>query len=59
MSHFLMHYWRAFSSRDTQSASEEYAEESATRAERLEDIAVYARAGYFDMGFTADLFQVP
>ncbi|CAG4904129.1 hypothetical protein [Paraburkholderia saeva] len=27
-------------------------------AERLERIAVYARAGYFNMGYTFDMFHV-
>ncbi|MFM0529708.1 hypothetical protein PQR11_32540 [Paraburkholderia strydomiana] len=27
-------------------------------AERLERIAVYARAGYFNMGYTLDMFHV-
>jgi hypothetical protein len=59
MSNVLMHYWRALSSRDAAVSTEEYGEEAATRAEQLEDIAVYARAGYFNMGYTVDVFQSP
>lgn len=28
-------------------------------AERLERIAIYARAGYFNMGYTSDMTQIP
>jgi hypothetical protein len=34
-------------------------EDATTRAEELEHIAVYARAGYFNMGYTVDAFQPP
>ncbi|HEX3381121.1 MAG TPA: hypothetical protein VHU21_15185 [Paraburkholderia sp.] len=30
-----------------------------TNAERLEHIAVYARAGYFNLGYTVDAFHSP
>jgi hypothetical protein len=30
-----------------------------SRTERLERIALYARAGYFNMGYTVDVFQSP
>ncbi|MCE4574938.1 hypothetical protein [Caballeronia sp. CLC5] len=32
--------------------------DAATRADRLECIALYARAGYFDMSHTADALQL-
>ncbi|SAK91315.1 hypothetical protein [Caballeronia ptereochthonis] len=40
-------------------AMKEPAEDAATRADQLEHIAVYARAGYFNMGYTVDAFQLP
>ncbi|BAO91485.1 hypothetical protein [Caballeronia cordobensis] len=33
--------------------------EEASRAERLESIALFAQAGYFNMGHAVDLFQPP
>jgi hypothetical protein len=33
--------------------------DNATDAERLEHIALYARAGYFNMGYTVDAFHMP
>jgi hypothetical protein len=32
-------------------------DEAASHAERLEHIALYARAGYFNMGYTVDAFH--
>ncbi|GAB5096048.1 hypothetical protein P9250_06230 [Caballeronia sp. LP006] len=37
----------------------ELPDDESTRADRLEHIALYARAGYFNMGYTVDLFQSP
>ncbi|MDR5816664.1 MULTISPECIES: hypothetical protein [unclassified Caballeronia] len=34
-------------------------DEPPSRTERLETIALYARAGYFNMGYTVDVFQSP
>lgn len=34
-------------------------DDEANRTERLEHIAAYARAGYFNMGYTTDVFQSP
>ena len=36
---------------------DERASDAPTQTERLERIALYARAGYFNMGYTVDLFQ--
>jgi len=33
--------------------------EEASRAEKLEHIALFAQAGYFNMGNAVDLFQPP
>lgn len=33
--------------------------DAPTPTERLERIALYARAGYFNMGYTVDVFQSP
>ncbi|BAN27489.1 hypothetical protein [Caballeronia insecticola] len=41
----------------TASNVDERAGDAASRTERLESIALYARAGYFNMGYTVDLFQ--
>ncbi|PXW28469.1 hypothetical protein [Paraburkholderia caballeronis] len=45
-------------SQDAQRAARDQDGESRTeaQAERLERIAVYARAGYFNMGYTFDMF---
>ncbi|WP_087046480.1 hypothetical protein [Caballeronia ptereochthonis] len=43
----------------TASATDEHASDAANRTERLERIALYARAGYFNMGYTVDVFQSP
>lgn len=73
MSHFLAHYWQALSApagrvreRFTKHAgagaaavNDEHPEDGITRAEQLEHIAVYARAGYFNMGYTVDAFHLP
>ncbi|WP_244851394.1 hypothetical protein [Caballeronia sp. SL2Y3] len=34
-------------------------DEQASGQERLEQIALYARAGYFNMGYTVDAFSAP
>ncbi|WP_241270039.1 hypothetical protein [Caballeronia sp. M1242] len=34
-------------------------DEQASGPERLEQIALYARAGYFNMGYTVDAFSTP
>jgi hypothetical protein len=34
-------------------------DDQASRAERLEYIALYAQAGYFNMGYAVDAFQPP
>jgi hypothetical protein len=34
-------------------------DDDASRAERLEHIALFAQAGYFNMGNAVDLFQPP
>jgi hypothetical protein len=34
-------------------------DDEASRAERLEYIALYAQAGYFNMGYAVDAFQPP
>ncbi|WP_159459349.1 hypothetical protein [Caballeronia concitans] len=31
---------------------------NASASERLEQIAIYARAGYFNMGYTVDAFHM-
>ena len=43
----------------TASATDEREDDAPSRTERLERIAVYARAGYFTMGYTVDIFQSP
>lgn len=43
----------------TASESNEGANDAPSRTERLERIALYARAGYFNMGYTVDMFQSP
>jgi IS5 family transposase len=68
MPHFLTHYWQALSApagrvrkhftKDT-AAHDVPAENESTRAEELEHISVYARAGYFNMGYTVEAFQLP
>lgn len=61
MPHFLTQYWQArkrFTSRSTAASDPPPAEETS-RAEQLENIAAYARAGYFNMGYTVDAFQLP
>ncbi|WP_321801618.1 hypothetical protein [Caballeronia sp. J97] len=68
MPHFLTHYWHALSDpaararkRFTGDAATQAAHGASetTRAEQLEHISVYARAGYFNMGYTVDAFQLP
>ncbi|SAK96619.1 hypothetical protein AWB79_07356 [Caballeronia hypogeia] len=59
MPHFLNRYWRRLRfARDLAARDEQVAHET-TRAEQLEHICVYARAGYFNMGYTVDAFQLP
>jgi hypothetical protein len=63
MPRFLTQYWQTFSApagrvrkhftKDAPLDSE------TTRAEQLEHISAYARAGYFNMGYTVDAFQMP
>ncbi|EKS71199.1 MULTISPECIES: hypothetical protein [Caballeronia] len=63
MPHFLTHYWQALSGPSQRarerSANDAHAASETTRAEQLEHISVYARAGYFNMGYTVDAFQLP
>ena len=68
MPHFLTHYWQALSAPTSRvrkhftkeaAAQEAHAVNDTTRAEQLEHISVYARAGYFNMGYTVDAFQMP
>ncbi|SAK60252.1 hypothetical protein AWB82_02806 [Caballeronia glebae] len=68
MPHFLTQYWQALSApagrvrkRFTKDAAAQdaHAVIETTRAEQLEHISVYARAGYFNMGYTVDAFQLP
>ncbi|SAK62248.1 hypothetical protein AWB77_02204 [Caballeronia fortuita] len=68
MPHFLTQTWQALSApaqhlrkRLTKDAAAEGAHvaNATTRAEQLEHISVYARAGYFNMGYTVDAFQLP
>ncbi|MDR5836082.1 hypothetical protein [Caballeronia sp. LZ034LL] len=71
MSHFLTHCWHALSGPATRlrgrfgtraagvdAAARSPLQEAATRADRLECIALYARAGYFGMSHTADGLQL-
>jgi sugar phosphate isomerase/epimerase len=69
VSHLLNQYWLAlaapasrmlehFSKRGAQVAKADTGAES-TRAERLEHIAICARAGYFNLGYTVDAFHAP
>ncbi|SAL05525.1 hypothetical protein AWB78_07548 [Caballeronia calidae] len=68
MPHFLNQYLQALSApagrvrkhftKDAAAHDAHIANES-TRAEQLEHISVYARAGYFNMGYTVDAFQLP
>ncbi|BBU31805.1 hypothetical protein BTHE68_55390 [Burkholderia sp. THE68] len=63
MPHFLTHYWQALSApagRVRKHFTHDTAvPDESTRAEQLEHISVYARAGYFNMGYTVDAFQLP
>ena len=58
MPHFLTRYVRKHFTKDdaAQAAS---TQNDTTRAEQLEHISAYARAGYFNMGYTVDAFQLP
>lgn len=72
MAHVLMHCLRAFSSpmgrvierrrvRAYQrgfNACSCHGANNASGSERLEQIAIYARAGYFNMGYTVDAFHM-
>ncbi|VXC67890.1 conserved hypothetical protein [Burkholderia sp. 8Y] len=60
MSHILTQYWQALSA-PVGRARERwrlrgYHQDQASGSDRLEQIAVYARAGYFNMGYTVDAF---
>ena len=63
MPHFLTQYWQALSARKSftkhAAAQDASLDNETTRAEQLEHISVYARAGYFNMGYTVDVFQMP
>ncbi|SAL54663.1 hypothetical protein AWB73_05948 [Caballeronia turbans] len=68
MPHFLTQYWQALSAPAGRvrkhftkegAAHEAHAVSETTRAEQLEHISAYARAGYFNMGYTVDAFQLP
>ena len=68
MPQFLTHYWQALSAPAGRvrkhftkegAAHEAHAVSETTRAEQLEHISAYARAGYFNMGYTVDAFQLP
>ncbi|SAK81388.1 hypothetical protein AWB76_05531 [Caballeronia temeraria] len=63
MPHFLSQYWQALSApaerMRKRSTKDAHAVHETTRAEQLEHISVYARAGYFNMGYTVDAFQLP
>ncbi|SPB18917.1 hypothetical protein NOV72_06122 [Caballeronia novacaledonica] len=63
MPHFLTHYWQALSTPAGRACKrftkEAHAASETTRAEQLEHISAYARAGYFNMGYTVDAFQLP
>ncbi|WP_250517352.1 hypothetical protein [Caballeronia sp. INDeC2] len=65
MPHFLTQYWQALSApagRVRKHFTKEtavHAVSETTRAEQLEHISAYARAGYFNMGYTVDAFQLP
>ncbi|BBU32138.1 hypothetical protein BTHE68_58720 (plasmid) [Burkholderia sp. THE68] len=62
MPQLLTHYWRI---REVRRAMNPCAcetpgrHEEASCAERLEYIALFAQAGYFNMGTAVDLFQPP
>jgi hypothetical protein len=45
--------------RDRWSSDGAHPHDRASRAEQLEHIAVYARAGYFNLGYTVDAFHAP
>jgi hypothetical protein len=64
MPHFLTQYWQALATpagrvRKHFTKDDAPLESETTRAEQLEHISVYARAGYFNMGYTVDVFQMP
>ncbi|MFM0325658.1 hypothetical protein [Caballeronia glebae] len=68
MPHFLTQYWQALSAPAARvrkhftkdaAAHDAHAVIETSRAEQLEHISVYARAGYFNMGYTVDAFQLP
>lgn len=58
MPHFLTRYVRKHFTKDDV-AHAAPAPNDTTRAEQLEHISAYARAGYFNMGYTVDVFQLP
>ncbi|KIG07581.1 hypothetical protein AWB72_01705 [Caballeronia concitans] len=63
MTHVLMHCLRAFSSPmerviERRRVCAYQREFNASASERLEQIAIYARAGYFNMGYTVDAFHM-
>jgi hypothetical protein len=45
--------------RGTSSRTAPDTQETPEAGERLERIAMYARAGYFNMGYTLDMMQAP
>jgi hypothetical protein len=65
MSHFLTHCWHLLSRLvirtgervSTIGATDR--RDRITRAEQLEEITVYARAGYFDRGHSGDGYETP
>ena len=69
MPHFLTHCLHALSApagrvrrhftQRAVAADDAPSDEESTRAEQLENIAAYARAGYFNMGYTVEVFQMP
>jgi hypothetical protein len=48
-----------FAHRDGEGAAGQNAPDARESGERLERIAMYARAGYFNMGYTLDMMQTP
>jgi hypothetical protein len=57
---FLREARRAMGSCSCAPATEDALRDAtASRAERLEYIALFAQAGYFNMGYALDLFQPP
>jgi hypothetical protein len=72
MPQFMTHCWRTLSDSLGRARERKLLREATLRmnacschadepshAERLEHIALYARAGYFNMGYTVDAFQTP